>query len=86
MNITMVSFNILPSLLPGGGGTPELDYYSCALPAMIADWRAKLQEPELAFGVILLAPFQSSDDPWYVCDKLWVYCCCDDIELGVTLI
>lgn len=41
-----------------------IDYYSCALPALIADWRTKFQQPELAFGAILLAPWTNDGSPW----------------------
>lgn len=43
----------------GVGGPPQIDYYSCALPALINDWRASLHQPSLPFGIVLLAPWQS---------------------------
>lgn len=48
----------------GCGGVPQIDYYNCALPAMIADWRSKFQQPELVFGVVLLAAWQA-DTPYF---------------------
>ena len=43
----------------GVGGPPQIDYYTCALPALINDWRASLHQPSLPFGIVLLAPWQS---------------------------
>lgn len=31
-------------------GGPE--YYSCALPALMADWRAQFKQPDLFFGIM----------------------------------
>eukprot|EP01034_Spumella_vulgaris_P034888 gene34888-43018_t len=36
------------------------DYYKCALPAMINDLRTKLAQPELTFGVCLLAAWEAA--------------------------
>ena len=44
----------------GCGGPPQIDFYNCALPALISDWRAKLGDPTLPFGVYLLAPWNAS--------------------------
>jgi hypothetical protein len=46
----------------GCGGPPQLEYYGCALPALISDWRLKLDNPSLPFGVYLLAPWSASSD------------------------
>jgi len=48
----------------GCGGDPQMEYYACALPAMIADWRAAFQQPALPFGICTLAAWQSAD-PWF---------------------
>ena len=44
----------------GCGGPPQLDYYACALPALIADWRAAFLNPDMPFGVFLLAAWKAS--------------------------
>lgn len=44
----------------GCGGVPQIDYYACALPALISDWRAKFQQPSLPFGAFQLAAWQAS--------------------------
>ena len=44
----------------GCGGPPQIPYYACALPALISDWRSKFGNPELPFGVYLLAAWQAS--------------------------
>ena len=43
------------------GGPTQLDFYSCALPALINDWRAKFANPGMPFGVFLLAAWASAD-------------------------
>ena len=43
------------------GGPAQIAYYSCALPALIADWRAKFGSPSLPFGVFLLAAWKATD-------------------------
>ena len=43
------------------GGPAQIAYYSCALPALIADWRAKFGSPMLPFGVFLLAAWKATD-------------------------
>lgn len=50
----------------GCGGDPQMEYYSCALTALISDWRTKLQQKDLPFGAVLLAPWQTSPGtaPW----------------------
>jgi hypothetical protein len=48
----------------GCGGPPQISYYGCGLPALIADTRAKFAAPTLPFGVFLLAAWQSPD-PWF---------------------
>jgi len=47
----------------GFGGPSQTEYYECALPAMINDWRRKLNQPNLAFGICLLTPWQSESSP-----------------------
>jgi hypothetical protein len=42
----------------GCGGVPQLDYYSCGLQALVSDYRSKFQQPDLPFGVFLLAAWQ----------------------------
>ena len=42
-------------------GVEQADYYDCALPAMIASWRAAFEMPALPFGVFALAPYRSSE-------------------------
>jgi len=46
----------------GCGGPPQIAYYECALPALIADWRLKLDSPTLPFGIYLLAPWSATSD------------------------
>jgi len=48
----------------GCGGAPQIDYYGCALPALISDIRTKFNQPTLPFGVFLLAAWQSNS-PWF---------------------
>ena len=45
------------------GGPFQPDYYACGLPALIADWRARLGQPSLPFGVCLLAAWTQLADP-----------------------
>lgn len=47
----------------GFGGPSQTEYYACALPALINDWRQKLKQPTLPFGICLLAPWQSESNP-----------------------
>lgn len=47
----------------GFGGPSQIEYYSCALRALIDDWRGKLKQPNLPFGICLLAPWQSESSP-----------------------
>ena len=56
---------LIPCLV-GCGGNPQMEYYSCALSALISDWRAKLLQPSLPFGAVLLAPWQTNpgSSPW----------------------
>ena len=42
-------------------GVEQAAYYECALPAMVASWRAALRLPALPFGVFALAPYRSSE-------------------------
>lgn len=46
----------------GCGGPPQVPYYSCALPALISEWRALFESPSLPFGVFLLAAWQATSD------------------------
>ena len=48
-------------------GTEQAGYYACALPAMLASWRAALGAPALPFGVFSLAPYRASSpsDPGF---------------------
>lgn len=63
----------LPHLLPphspaqgeqnaGCGGPPQIDYYACALPALISDWRRSFGNENLPFGVFLLAAWGATSD------------------------
>jgi sialate O-acetylesterase len=40
----------------------QADYYKCALPKLIADWRTVFDSPDAYFGVIVLAPWISEQD------------------------
>jgi hypothetical protein len=44
----------------GCGGPPQIDYYYCALPSLIADYRARLGQPSVPFGAVLLAAWAAS--------------------------
>lgn len=46
----------------GCGGPAQIDYYSCALPALISDWRTSFGNPNLTFGIFLLAAWGSEAD------------------------
>jgi len=46
----------------GCGGVPQIDYYKCALPALIADWRARFASPALPFGLFQLAAWSATTD------------------------
>lgn len=46
----------------GCGGPPQIPYYECALPALIADWRALFDSPNAPFGVFLLAAWSATTD------------------------
>lgn len=43
------------------GGPAQIGYYSCALPALINDWRASFGST-MPFGIFLLAPWQAGTD------------------------
>jgi hypothetical protein len=46
----------------GCGGPAQIDYYSCALPALISDWRQSFGNESLPFGIFLLAAWNSDQD------------------------
>lgn len=46
----------------GCGGPPQIPYYTCALPALIADWRVLFDSPDAPFGIFLLAAWSATTD------------------------
>ena len=44
----------------GENNADQPDYFACALPALIADWRLRLAQPALPFAFYLLAPWVKS--------------------------
>ncbi len=48
----------------GCGGPPQIDYYYCALPSLISDYRTRLGQPDLPFGAVLLAAW-AADTPYF---------------------
>ena len=46
----------------GCGGPPQIDFYQCALPALIASWRSVFNVPNAPFGIWQLAAWSATTD------------------------
>lgn len=44
------------SVLQGENNGGQAEYYSCAFPTMVTDWRSRLNMPTMWFGGVQLAP------------------------------
>jgi sialate O-acetylesterase len=47
----------------GESNVGQTDYYACAFPAMISDWRAKLNNPTMWFGFVQIAGYNYGAGP-----------------------
>jgi len=47
----------------GESNIGQTDYYACAFPAMISDWRAKLRNPSMWFGFVQIAGYNYGPGP-----------------------
>jgi len=68
-NAMIVPYTVGPMALKGAiwyqgeSNVGQTDYYACAFPAMIGDWRQKLQQTNLWFGFVHLAGYNYGAGP-----------------------